>query len=55
MLSDELLRILRCPHCRGELRADERRDALTCAGCARRFDVRHGIPILIDPPANPHA
>ncbi len=38
----ELLDLLRCPACRGALRAGPQ--ALDCSACPRRFEVIHGIP-----------
>jgi len=42
----ELLEILRCPFCRGELRADG--DELACSRCGRRFERGDdGIPLML--------
>ncbi|HPD13591.1 MAG TPA: methyltransferase domain-containing protein [Planctomycetota bacterium] len=38
----EFLDLLRCPACRGALRAGPQ--ALDCPACSRRFEVVHGIP-----------
>jgi SAM-dependent methyltransferase/uncharacterized protein YbaR (Trm112 family) len=53
-LSPKLLEYICCPACRGDLRfspacpdAREGTGTLTCTGCATRFDVLHGVPILI--------
>jgi SAM-dependent methyltransferase len=39
------LHLYRCPACSGTL-ADER-DAWVCAGCAARYEVRRGVPLLM--------
>src|SRR5215203_5459589 len=41
----DLLRLLRCPRCRGSLRNDP--SALHCAGCERNYPVVDGIPRFV--------
>ncbi len=44
----ELLAILRCPQCKGQLRViDGEHPSLDCPVCRLRFPVRDGIPILL--------
>jgi SAM-dependent methyltransferase/uncharacterized protein YbaR (Trm112 family) len=45
-----ILELLRCPACTAELREDGAE--LACLGCARRYEVREGIPLLV-PEAGP--
>ena len=46
MITDELLKILVCPACRGEL--DYEPDVrFTCRSCRRRYPIRNGIPIML--------
>ncbi len=47
MLSPDLLNILVCPVCNGELQADEDRQALCCVPCGLAFPVREGIPVML--------
>lgn len=47
MLDERLLRILVCPACHGEVDHKERRQAIVCRGCARRYPVRDGIPVML--------
>ncbi|MFP4056860.1 MAG: methyltransferase domain-containing protein [Candidatus Brocadiia bacterium] len=48
----ELLDLLRCPACHGELRA--RADALLCPACDRAYELVHGVPDFRDhPPDRP--
>ena len=45
MLPKELMEILVCPSCKGELR--EESTELACTGCGLRYPVRDGIPIML--------
>lgn len=47
MLSQELLNILACPICNGELRVGAHHEALACRACRLIFPVRNGIPVLL--------
>ena len=38
--------LVRCPACHGEL-SDPRADEMVCTGCARRYPVRDGVPVLL--------
>lgn len=46
-LSDELLALLVCPQCRGDLRYDRDADKLTCEACALRYPVVDGVPVML--------
>ncbi|HWV38871.1 MAG TPA: Trm112 family protein [Vulgatibacter sp.] len=50
-LNAELLEILVCPKCRGELREDE--SELTCTTCEFAFPIRDGIPVMLVDEARP--
>jgi uncharacterized protein YbaR (Trm112 family) len=43
----ELLEILVCPKCRGELEYREAEATLTCRSCRLAYPVRDGIPIML--------
>jgi uncharacterized protein YbaR (Trm112 family) len=45
-LDRDLLAILRCPVCRGELAEEMDPHRLRCVGCGRRYAVNDGIPAL---------
>jgi|WetSurSiteA1Bulk_404760.scaffolds.fasta_scaffold109796_2 uncharacterized protein len=47
MLKKELLEILCCPVCKGDLRYDEREETLTCVSCRHVYRVKDGIPIML--------
>jgi uncharacterized protein len=44
-LSDQVLSLLACPACHGEL--DEAEGDLVCPACQLRFPVQDGIPVLL--------
>ncbi|HKK07601.1 MAG TPA: Trm112 family protein [Gemmatimonadota bacterium] len=54
-LDEELLEILVCPKCKGELeyRKDEDQEALLCHACRLRYEVDDGIPIMLIDEAEP--
>ncbi len=47
MLSEELLKILCCPACKGDLSYDREHNILTCGGCHRVYEVNDDIPNLL--------
>ena len=52
-LSPQLLSILVCPKCKGELEYREAEPALICHACKLRYPVRDGIPIMLIDEATP--
>ena len=46
-LSQDLLAVLACPRCKGELEYREKESALLCHRCRLRYEIRDGIPILL--------
>jgi uncharacterized protein YbaR (Trm112 family) len=53
----ELLEILVCPNCRGDIKYDGTEQIIECVGeCRYRYPVRDGIPVmLIDEAEKPGA
>lgn len=47
MLNNELLEIICCPQCKGELQYDSAKNTLTCTLCGKVYDVKDDIPILL--------
>jgi uncharacterized protein YbaR (Trm112 family) len=45
MIPAELMDILVCPSCKGDLREEEAE--LVCTQCGLRYPVRDGIPIML--------
>lgn len=47
LVSPELLAIMQCPACAGELSERHEPPALVCSACARAYPVREGIPVML--------
>jgi len=47
MLKDELLEILACPKCKGELEYDRENEKLICNSCRLRYPIRDDIPVML--------
>jgi len=47
MLSKELLEILVCPRCKGDLDYDPENQKLSCLACHLRYDIQDDIPIML--------
>lgn len=52
-VSPQLLAILVCPKCKGELEYREAEQALLCHACKLRYAVRDDIPIMLIDEATP--
>ena len=52
-LSPQLLEILVCPKCKGELEYREAEASLVCHSCKLRYAVRDDIPIMLIDEATP--
>ena len=46
-LSKELLAILACPQCKGELTLLPDESGLLCPACRLKYPVREGIPVML--------
>jgi len=47
MISKELLDILVCPVCKGDLEYDQPGQALLCHACRLRYRIEDDIPIML--------
>lgn len=47
MLRKELLDILCCPRCKGDLEYRPEQNTLTCKGCGQVYRVENDIPIML--------
>lgn len=47
MLAKELLDILVCPQCKGDLEYDSVAQKLTCPACRLRYSIEDDIPIML--------
>ena len=54
-IQPELLEILACPKCRGDIRLSPSQDGLICDRCRLVYEIRDGIPILLIDQAKPLA
>jgi uncharacterized protein YbaR (Trm112 family) len=46
-LSEDLLQILVCPGCKGDLEYDREKATLTCPACRLRFRIEDDIPVMM--------
>ena len=46
-IDKELLDILVCPKCKGDLELSENEDGLVCKPCALKFPIKEDIPIML--------
>jgi uncharacterized protein YbaR (Trm112 family) len=53
MLDQELLEILVCPKCKGELEYRQAEEELVCHACRLRYEIREDIPIMLIDEAKP--
>ncbi len=51
----ELLDILACPQCQGELTLTPEEDGLVCAACKVKYPIRDGVPVMLADEAEPVA
>jgi uncharacterized protein YbaR (Trm112 family) len=52
-LSQELLDILACPKCKGEVKLTASQDGLVCETCRLIYAIRDDIPIMLIDQAQP--
>lgn len=47
MLSKEILEILCCPKCHGDLLYEPEKNRLTCKACGKVYPIRDDIPVML--------
>ncbi len=47
MINKELLNILACPKCKGEVSLNDKQDGLVCKACKLLYEIRDDIPIML--------
>jgi uncharacterized protein YbaR (Trm112 family) len=52
-ISQDLLDILVCPKCKGDIYLNQRQDGLICDRCRLRYEIRDDIPIMLIEEAQP--
>ena len=46
-ISKELLEILACPKCKGDIYLNDSEDGLICNNCKLLYEIRDDIPIML--------
>ncbi|HTT75650.1 MAG TPA: Trm112 family protein [Candidatus Binataceae bacterium] len=46
-VSQDLLDILACPQCKGDLRLTSGQDGLICDACKLRYPIKEDIPVML--------
>lgn len=46
-ISPELLEILACPQCKGDIHLNETEDGLICDNCSLMYPIKDDIPIML--------
>lgn len=52
-INQELLDILACPQCKGDIHLSETQDGLICEACRLVYEIRDDIPIMLIEEAKP--
>ncbi|HET6465319.1 MAG TPA: Trm112 family protein [Nitrospiria bacterium] len=46
-IDKELLEILACPKCKGDIRLNEKGDGLICSACRLMYPIKEDIPVML--------
>ena len=46
-IDKELLEILACPKCKGDLILAKKEDGLICEACKLKYEIRDDIPVML--------
>ncbi len=46
-INKELLEILACPKCKGDIKMNDAEDGLICDGCKLLYRIQDGIPVML--------
>lgn len=52
-LSRELIEILACPRCKGEVHLNDKGDGLICDRCRLLYEIKDDIPVMLIDDAKP--
>ena len=52
-IKPELLEILACPKCKGDIQLNSSQDRLVCESCRLLYEIRDDIPIMLIEEAKP--
>lgn len=53
MLDKELLEVLACPKCKGDVKYLEEKAIIVCENCRVYYEIKEGIPIMLPEEAKP--
>lgn len=53
MLDKELLEVLACPKCKGEVRYLKEKNIIVCENCKVYYEVKDDIPVMLPEEAKP--
>lgn len=46
-IDKELLDILACPKCKGEIKLTDEKDGLVCDACKLKYPIKDDIPVML--------
>jgi len=52
-ISKELLDIIACPKCKGDIHLNESKNGLICEACKLLYEIKEDIPIMLIEEAKP--
>jgi len=52
-VNEELLDMLACPKCKGDVKPDDSESGLVCDNCKLIYEVVEGVPVLVIDEAKP--
>ncbi len=52
-INNELLDILACPKCKGEIKLNDEKNGLICEACKLIYEIKDDIPIMLIEEAKP--
>ena len=47
VINRELLEILVCPKCKGDIKLNDKENGLVCEKCKLLYPIRDGIPVML--------
>lgn len=47
MIKKELLEVLACPKCKGDIRVSKDEKSIVCDACRLVYEIRDGIPVML--------
>lgn len=53
MLDKELLKVLACPKCKGDVKYSAERNVIVCEKCKVYYPIKEDIPIMLPEEAKP--